>query len=135
LSTSIRLIEPGERIYASAGERAMRAAMREFKRRQLDADYDQDPELFYRAMESRWVASLMQPTCQQSKVWLFDCDIDDDKAHVSLELATHYDRPIAPYVYPSKSGWHIVVSAFNRTLISDRARGLLHDNAIMLWAY
>ena len=131
----VTMATDGERIYGSAGERCMSSAIREFKRRQLDADYDDDPQRFYRAINDRWVASLMQPTSQADKMWLFDCDSPADADLVESELARHYDRPVAPYRYASKSGAHIVVQPFNRALLTDASRRLIHDNAIILWAF
>ena len=131
----VNLAQDGERIYGSAGERSMKAAIREFKRRQLDADYDDDPERFYRAINDRWVASLMAPTSQQEKLWLFDCDTSDEIARVTAELREHYDRPMEPYRYATKTGWHLVVQPFDRTKISEESRKLIHENPIILWAY
>jgi hypothetical protein len=125
----------GERVYGSAGERCMDKAIREFKRRQLDADYDDDPQRFYRGINERWVAALMAPTSQADKLWLFDCDSHAEAQETAAELDQHYDRPLEPYRYPSKSGEHIVVAPFDRSRLSDAARARIHDNPILLWAY
>lgn len=135
LAQLLAMALPGERIYASAGERCMRSAVRVFKQRQLDADYDDDPMRFYRGIEARWVSALMAPTCQATKLWLFDCDDPSYLYHVLGEIAQHYDRPMSPYRYPTKSGAHVIVQPFDRSKISERARGMIHENPIMLWAY
>ncbi len=126
---------PAERIYASAGPRAVSAAMRVFKERQLAADYDEDPEAFYRSIETRWASCLMAPRAQDGKVWLFDCDEPNDTERVEAELAKQYDRDVQPYRYATKSGAHIVVAPFNKSLLSDDVRALIHDNPLMLWGY
>ena len=131
----IQMVAVGERIYSSAGERSMPKAIREFKHRQLDADYDDDPEMFYRAINERWVASLMQVTSQADKLWLFDCDTESDEQDAMRELLQHYDRPEAPYRYRTKSGMHIVVQPFDRTKLSESVRKLIQDNALLLWWY
>lgn len=70
---------PGERIYASATERNMTAAVRLFKQRQLDNDYDEHPMEFYRKLNSRWCSILSNPKCESKpKTWLWDCDNDDE---------------------------------------------------------
>ena len=74
LSELLEAQRPGERIYAAAGPRSMAAAVRVFKERQLAAEYDQDPEAFYRSMDARWASCLMAPRAQYGKTWLFDCD-------------------------------------------------------------
>ncbi len=129
-----------ERIYVSAGERDLKKAIRVFKERQLANDYDPKPELFYKKLNTRWCSCLMQTQCQLEKVWLFDCDSDDDAAAVEADLAEHYTNPITPYRYPSKSGHHIVVGPFNKTKqnktkLNPGVKALLHDNALMLWGY
>lgn len=125
----------GERIYGAAGARDMAKAMRLFKHRQLDADYDDDPLRFYRAINERWVSALMAPTSQLVKLWLFDCDKPSDAETVMAELGQHYDRPMSPYGYPSKSGRHIIVQPFDKSRLSDAVRAMIHDNPIILWAY
>ena len=131
----VRIAKAGERIYASAGRRSMPAAIREFKRRQLDADYDNDPEKFYRSINDRWVASLMQPSSQSEKLWLFDCDDADTYADLARELDAHYSKDLVRYDYKTKSGRHVITKPFNRTLLSDKVRATLHENPIMLWAF
>ncbi len=91
------LSRPGERIYAPASPRLMRAAIRLFKERQLAADYDADPEAFYRNIEGRWCSCLMDPRVQDGKLWLIDCDSEGDRERAETELAGHYDREMPPY--------------------------------------
>lgn len=137
LADLLSQMHPGERIYASAGARDMSKAVRLFKQRQLDADYDDDPMRFYRAINERWASALMAPTSQSQsdKLWLFDCDSAEDAAIVRDEIEKHYDRPRTPYAYHSKSGVHLLVAPFNRSKIDAKARSMIHENPIMLWAY
>jgi hypothetical protein len=128
-------LRAGERIYASAGERDVKKAIRLFKERQLAADYDDDPELFYRHIEARWASCLMDVKAQGDKLWLIDCDTAADAEIARAEIAAHYDRPMKPYAYATKSGEHIILQPFDRSKLSDRVRGMLQENAIMLWAY
>lgn len=125
----------GERIYGAAGVRDMAKAVRLFKQRQLDADYDDDPLRFYRSVNERWISALMAPTSQATKLWLFDCDTAEDGARVLSELAEHYDREMEPYQYASKSGLHVVVQPFDRSRLSDGVRSLIHENPSILWGY
>lgn len=125
----------GERIYGSAGARDMQKAVRLFKHRQLDADYDDDPLRFYRGINERWVSALMAPTSQMDKLWLFDADSLRDVDAVTAELDRHYDRPTPPYSYQSKSGVHIVVQPFDRSKLSSEVRAMIHENPIILWAF
>ena len=126
---------PDERIYASAGERSMLAAVREFKRRQLDADYDPDPQAFYRSIDARWTSCLMHPASQAEKLWLVDCDSAEDTEMAAEDLMLHYKRPMPPYRYATKSGTHFIVQAFDRTALREAVRELIHENPLMLWGY
>lgn len=129
------LSRPGERIYASAGARSLEKAAREFKRRQLDADYEPDRADFYRNLTDRWVSCLMVPSSQDEKVWFFDCDEPGQADALMAELKKHYVRPMPPYRYPTKSGEHVVVQAFNISLMSPNFQSILEVNALMLWGY
>lgn len=129
------LAQDNERIYASAGARDVDKAMRLFKERQLAADYDPRPADFYENLETRWSSCLMAPASQAEKFWLFDCDGGSDAVNVNAELKEHYDRPFEPYRYASKSGTHIVVQPFDRSKLTDKSRSLIHENAILLWAF
>lgn len=135
LDELLAMAQEGERIYGAAGARDVAKAVRLFKHRQLDADYDDDPLRFYRGLNERWISALMAPTSQATKLWLFDCDTAEDGDRVLSELSEYYDRQIEPYRYASKSGLHIVVLPFDRSSLSDVVRALIHENPIILWGY
>jgi hypothetical protein len=127
-----------ERIYVSAGERSVERASRLFKERILAASYDPDESDFYRHIEARWTSCLMAPVSQQQKIWLFDCDNEGERDLALIEYArveNKSDSAWEPYVYPTKSGHHIVVPPFDKSKLSPETASLLHDNAIMLWGY
>jgi len=128
----LEVIRPGERIYASAGPRDMAKAMRLFKERQLAADYDPDPAAFYRDLESRWLSCLMDTRSQAEKIWLLDCDSAEDTVRARDELSA---LGLGAYEYATKSGTHLVLPAFDKSRLTGETRDLLHDNALMLWAY
>ena len=56
--------QESERIYASAGARDLNRAIRVFKERQLANDYDENPQQFYRKLNTRWCSCLMKPDCR-----------------------------------------------------------------------
>ena len=124
----------GERIYASACPRNISAAIRLFKERQLQNDYDADPVRFYQKINTRWVSALMAKQCQENKVWLFDCDSGDDFHIVLTELRDEL-KIIDPYYYQTKNGHHIIIKPFNKMEISEYSRSLLQENPLMLWGY
>lgn len=135
LDALAELLRPGERIYANAGARDVPKAIRLFKERQLAADYDSDTAAFYRNIEQRWFSCLMDTRCQADKIWLFDCDSAEDTALVRDDLSKLDCLPAAPYEYATKTGTHFVVAAFDKSQLTEHTRALIHDNALMLWAF
>lgn len=135
LDALVDLLRPGERIYASAGARDVPKAIRLFKERQLAADYDPDTAAFYRNIEQRWFSALMDTRCQAEKIWLFDCDSADDTVLVRKDLSQLEGLSAPPYDYATKSGTHFIVPAFDKSRLTDHTRALIHDNALMLWAF
>ena len=131
----LEIMQPNERIYASAGARDLKKAVRIFKERQLEADYAGDPEDFYRHIDARWASCLMAPNAQAEKYWLFDCDTDADAAIARAEYLANGRATVDPYSYRSKNGEHIVVSPFDRSRLSAPVQAMLHDNATILWAF
>ncbi|MDE3023036.1 MAG: hypothetical protein KGI54_14505, partial [Pseudomonadota bacterium] len=106
------LRQENERIYASASARDVKKAIRDFKERQLENDYDLDPAHFYQNLNTRWVSALMQPTCQSEKFWLFDCDTQEDKQIVEDVFDCFYHGE-DPYWYITKNGWHALARPFD----------------------
>lgn len=135
MNSLLEIMRPNERIYVNAGERDVKKAIRLFKERQLDADYSGDPEDFYRHIDARWASCLMAPTSQLDKFWLFDCDKPEDVDFAMDEYLSINSAVSETYRYQSKNGTHILVSPFNRQRLSQKAQAMLHDNAIILWAY
>lgn len=143
---------PVERIYSTVVARNLNRAIRNFKYRQLDADFFAavDRESFYLDLENRWISCLKDPSaCAGTKAFLFDIDIDDqryDPTTVRDELvALKVDAAQAPLVvgdsivldeYCTRNGKHIITLPFNPALLSPRVpRFCLHKNALMLWSY
>lgn len=121
------------RIYSSVEERCEQKAIREFKRRQLDADYDSNPLDFYKNIRSRWTSCLMEPKSVKEKYWLFDCDTDEQTNYIRAILSTTYNRDFEPYWYATKAGKHCITQPFN--LHGLDVSDILHKNAMMLCAY
>lgn len=130
----LETIQPGERIYATAGARNMAKAIREFKERQLSADYDQDQEAFYREIHNRWTSCLMAPKCQDGKVWLID--LDNDIEETWYNTCFNVIRPLVLHNYRTKNGLHVLVRPFNKEFLPDKSLSVkISDNALMLIAY
>lgn len=124
-----------DRIYVSLSQRDVLKAARAFKHKLIEADYDQNPEDFYKNLNNNWVSSLMisTSTLKTDKLWMFDCDSQDEYQAVWFEL---FDLGIPiHYQYATKNGVHIIVKPFNRKLLSENSSKILSDNPLMLWSY
>lgn len=121
-----------ERIYATANRRSVKRAARIFKQRQIDAQYDQDEEMFYRAIDARWASCLMQMTVRDDKFWMFDSDSEGESAEIEAAVREH--SIFVQYRYKTKNGEHFIVGPFNREKIGTLNTKLNLD-PLMLWAY
>jgi hypothetical protein len=103
---------PEHRIYASVNARDIQKAIREFKRRQLDVDYDQHEinNRFYIDIENRFFSCFMNPSCKSESNFLFDCDTMQEYIDCSFALK---NNNIEYFDYSTKNGWHIITKAFN----------------------
>lgn len=126
---------PNERIYVSASQRDVGKATRLFRERQLEAEYDVDPLLFYKTLHNRWVSCLSAKTSTvaSDKMWLFDCDSPSELDEVRAEI----DRLHASRVreYETKNGTHVLTRPFNRETLSETALACMDTNPMALWAY
>lgn len=122
-----------ERIYATANRRSVKRAARIFKQRQIDAQYDQDEEMFYRAIDARWASCLMQQTVREDKFWMFDSDSAGDS--VEIEAAINVLSVFVQYRYKTKNGEHFIVAPFNREKLGTSLNAKLNLDPLMLWAY
>ncbi len=130
------MMNPGERIYASAASRDLAKAARRFKERQLNAEYDQDPLSFYRCIEARWTSCLMDTASAASKIWMFDADTDEQVELVKTHLLSRTQADgSSPYAYATKNGLHVILPAFNLQDIPPPCRELLHKDPLILVAY
>ena len=134
-----RLMEemgPGERVYASAGQRDLHKAVREFRKRQIDAEIEEGPLQFYKDLEKRWTRCLMSESAQLEKFWLFDCDTTEESTRVRKEADSWKAAGHDPYAYPTKNGIHVIIKPFDlRRSISQASMKLIHKNPLMLVAY
>lgn len=131
----LRDIEPGERIYASAQPKNVEKAIRLFKERLLDADYQSDTfrHQFYHNCHKRWMSCLGDPTVSLEDFFLFDCDLPEDKEATLADLGAAQVEPRIGYMTPN--GYHLLTKAFNPALLSERVRKLIHRNPVILTAW
>ena len=139
------LAEDGERIYCSASPRDMNSAIRKFRQKQLDSEYDSDPYKFYRHLEDRWISCLMDPTSERknTKRWLIDIDEEDsintirkDFIQANEKSIRMDERNILLHEYNTKNGLHMIVRPFNPLFLElDESRRAIHKNPLMLLRY
>jgi hypothetical protein len=102
------------RIYSSVNERDIDKAIRIFKQRQLDKDYESKEarDFFYRDVKNRFISSLMKPSARAETKFLVDVDYDenDDFDVIYEELDKHTN---ILFHYGTKNGEHIITEPFN----------------------
>lgn len=127
--------QEGERVYSTVEARDVKKAIRLFKNRQLDADYDGHIEDFYLDIKNRWVSCLQNPRASSGTLFLFDCD--DAETHLSvvntLKERGHGEKIL--HDYPTKNGAHVITKPFDYTKLPPELHKVIHKNALILWAY
>lgn len=119
------------RIYSSVNQRDLQKGIREFKMRQLEADY-YDPKSrdeFYLDVKNRWISCLMKPSSRLETKFLIDID---DKAGLqnALEFIALKGIEIIAQ-YETKNGHHIITQPFNPSNW-DSELGEIHKDGLML---
>jgi hypothetical protein len=104
---------PTHRIYASVNQRNTEKAIREFKRRQLQHDYDplNIRHEFYYDIKNRFFSCLMSPMNKADYNLLIDCDSNKEYRKA---LCTLMPNEIL-FDYATKNGRHIISKPFNPT--------------------
>lgn len=129
-------MDTGQRIYASLDERNPHKAVRLFKQRQLDNDYNLDVYSFYHSAKSVWASCLDDPTCGFTKFFLFDLDTVDEQTAFWEFMNSEVVKIHCIERYATKSGGiHMITNPFNHTLLPTIVAETRKTNAAMLWAY
>lgn len=138
------------RIYSTVDARDFDKGIREFKRRQLEADYadNRGRHGFYRDGFNRVVSCLQQPGARASSLFLWDCDSTEEYQntnrllqelsveHTPGPLGLHIGRYNIRDAYETKNGGHIITDPFNYPkIVPPEYHKLIQKNAMMLWAY
>ena len=122
------------RIYSCVNARDIEKTIREFKRRQLDADYydTESKHGFYLDIKNQWVSSLMKPNSRAETKFLIDVDniIDWDISTVVNHLKKIGVKVILKY--PTKNGFHIITEPFNPNLFNSEFGEVKKDGLLLL---
>lgn len=127
---------PEMRIYSAVNERDIKKAQREFKERQLEADYyaEYDRNKFYLDIENRWISCVMKPSCRAETFFLFDADNLTkktvggaiDKIDEITDVIWHYKT--------KNGGYHIITKPFNPNLLKENF-GEIHKDGLILVSF
>ena len=104
------------RIYSSVNARDIEKGIREFKRKQLDADYYdiESKHGFYLDIKYQWISSLMKPNSRAETNFLIDLDGDEVGKYKFLINEKIEELKVKILLnYPTKNGWHIITKSFN----------------------
>jgi hypothetical protein len=122
------------RIYSQVNCRDFNKAIREYKERQLEADYysQEDKESFYKDTHNRFVSAFSKPSCRIETNFIIDCDDlrENETALREISNAGLNDKIIMQY--PTKNGWHIVTKAFNPNLLENMSSKVNKDGLLLL---
>jgi hypothetical protein len=125
------------RIYSQVNSRNFDKAIREYKERQLEADYysQEDKYQFYRDTHNRFVSSFSKPSCKIDSYFIVDCDSIEEWNDALEEFSNANLNDKIIQQYPTKNGWHIVTHPFNPNLLSDKLNSKINRDGLLLLSY
>lgn len=102
------------RIYATVNSCDIKKAIRFFKQRQLDRDYESEEHRnhFYIDVKNQFISSLMDESCRETKNFLFDLDDCDDRSYAQIYHRLKKQTEVI-ITYPTRNGYHIITKPFN----------------------
>ncbi len=126
------------RIYSCVNARDIEKTIREFKRRQLDADYydTESRHGFYLDIKNQWVSSLMKQNSRAETKFLIDVDdIITNKKDWDISIIENHLKEIGVNIiltYPTKNGIHIITEPFNPNLFNSDFGEIKKDGLLLL---
>jgi hypothetical protein len=107
------------RIYSCLNKRDPQKAIRLFKYKQLDAEYNNQEEVenFYFDIKNRWISSLMKPQARLEKNFLIDIDEGEDVKKAEIMLINIIGKTFKKF--KTKNGYHLVSPPFNPSLMDE----------------
>jgi hypothetical protein len=129
------IAQKGERLYASANEHDLKKAIRSFRERQLAAEYDEEPTLFYKRVHNRWLSCLTKSDYKRGKLWLLDVDTPEQELEIKKWLRTTTEPVPQTYSYNTKTGKHFLISPTNKDKLHDVVFNILNENPLILLGY
>jgi len=128
------------RIYGSVNKRDINNAIREFKTRQLEADYydTESRDRFYYDVKNRFISSLMAPSSRSETKFILDVDrkdIDTVKEEIHRN-AQEVDTVVKELLtYETKSGYHIITEPFNPAILEGIENVQANKDGLLLLSY
>lgn len=129
--SSLRL--PNERIYSSVNERSMHKAIRMFKERQLQNDYEstEHKEAFYSDIQNRFLSCLQNPSCKASSYFLIDVDHKImDKVEATKDLLRKHTEIV--FEKETINGFHLVTKPFNPNAVEFLSLSIKKDDMLFV---
>lgn len=122
-----------QRIYCSVNERSMHKAIRMFKERQLQNDYEstEHKEAFYSDIQNRFLSCLQNPSCKASSLFLIDVDHKImDKIEATKELLAKHTEIV--FEKETINGFHFVTKPFNPSLVEFLSLSIKKDDMLFI---
>lgn len=122
------------RIYSQVNARDFEKGIREYKERQLEADYYsiEDKHAFYIDTHDRFVSAFSKPSCRIETYFIIDCDSVLEHETILCELADKGLNDKIIQQYPTKNGWHLVTQPFNPNLVPNTKYKINKDGLLLL---
>lgn len=102
------------RIYSDLNARNINRAIREFKRRQFENDYQQDVSKFYLSIEKNWLSCLEHKKSADTNYFLLDLDTPETYEETKQYIAK-VNPKLLVFDYPTSAGGHIITHPHNYT--------------------
>lgn len=125
--------QKGQRIYCSVNSRNIIKAIRLFKKRQLDNDYEDLAEKgnFYCDIYNRFLSCLQNPEARDSRNFLIDLDSQEMSPFLSV-----YDRlaTVTKILLKKETpnGWHFITEPFDSSKFHHPKATILKDGMLFL---
>ena len=127
------------RIYSSVNARNMNKAIREFKQRQLDRDFDsiQIRNQFYCLVKDQFISCMMKQHCKETSFFLLDVDQEDaTEIFIHIENLNEAGKNIKILgSFPTKNGWHVITTPFDPKYVDGIKNVSVQKDGLLLLSY
>jgi hypothetical protein len=107
------------RLYVTLNSRNLVKAERNFKKRMLEMDFnnDENKKIFYERLEHKWMGCMMEPSARETSFFMIDIDNDENGKSTLDEAIKAIPGGVKVFkTYKTKNGYHAITAPFNPIL-------------------